>query len=69
MRKKLDPAKKCKAMAISLSPRQTMAARARSFKAQISVSRYFQLLAELDERENILPRALVAGLAVNPDPK
>ncbi len=65
MSKKIHPTKKCKTQAVSLPPPIKRYALKRSFSAGLSVSRYFQLLAVLDRRKDLLPEAILLKLKVN----
>lgn len=60
MRPKVENGRKAKTEGVSLSPKQAKFVRRRALQADIGFSRYFQLLAALDEKENLLPRALTA---------
>ena len=62
MRKPIDPATRCKTRGISLRPDLERFASKRAFDAGISFSQYIQLFVQLDQRENLLPRALTAKL-------
>jgi len=62
VRAKVNPEKKNKPQAISLPPQLKKFASKRAFDSGISLSRYFQLLAELDKTENVLARAMVSRL-------
>lgn len=62
MRLKVHASKKAKPRAISLLPHQEKFVCKRAFDAGVSVSRYFQLLAELDKSRNILADALTHKL-------
>ena len=66
MRTRVHESNKAKARAISLHPHQNKFVEQRAFTAGVTVSRYFQLLSELDRRENILPRAMTINLDTQP---
>ena len=62
MRKPIDPAARCKTRGVSLPPQLDRNASKRSFNAGISFSKYVQSLIELDQKEDLLPRALTVKL-------
>lgn len=62
MRKPIDPTAKCKTRGISLPADLERYASKRAFDAGISFSQYVQLFVQLDRREDLLPRALLAKL-------
>lgn len=62
MREKMSESKRAMARPISLYPHQKQFAEKRAFQANMSLSRYIQILIEIDRKTNVLAAHLAESL-------